>query len=253
MGLFDRLFKKPIPENQNLEPATVLAELSFKPAGRLVVATCPGAVALEVWQRLRQQGKVEGFTALILGGKEDADSFAENSSFITATPEELIRAANAFDVESWVKDRLEEDDQVIEEVWGSWPTGTLEPGSISAHLDILSKKPRSEVHLAKVPTTTNWESPIYVGMGGWNDCPSPEIISAVSKRWHERFGAEIASITSDVMEFNVARPPATRDAALELAKEQYAFCSDIVHQGVGDISTLAAALHNSNYWYFWWD
>jgi hypothetical protein len=27
----------------------------------------------------------------------------------------------------------------------------------------------------------------------------------------------------------------------------------IVDQGVGDVSTLAATLINSKYWYFWWD
>jgi len=40
---------------------------------------------------------------------------------------------------------------------------------------------------------------------------------------------------------------------MELAKEQYIFCNDIVDQGVGTVSALAATLLDSNYWYFWWD
>ena len=79
------------------------------------------------------------------------------------------------------------------------------------------------------------------------------MLTAFGKRWHEQYGAEIVSITHDVMEFTVAKPPQTKGAALALAKEQFVFCPDIVHQGVGDVAALAATLLKSNYWYFWWD
>jgi len=49
-----------------------------------------------------------------------------------------------------------------------------------------------------------------------------------------------------------SRPP-TREAALELAREQYVYCSDIVDQGVQTLSALAAVLMQSAWWYFWWD
>lgn len=90
-------------------------------------------------------------------------------------------------------------------------------------------------------------------MGGWNDCPDSSVLTAFAKRWHASFGAEVVSITRDVMEFTVANPPTTREAASKLAMEQYIFCPDIVEQGVGDVVTLAATLQNSSYWYFWWD
>jgi hypothetical protein len=38
-----------------------------------------------------------------------------------------------------------------------------------------------------------------------------------------------------------------------LAKEQYAYCADIVEQGVGTIEALAATLLNGHIWFFWWD
>jgi hypothetical protein len=40
---------------------------------------------------------------------------------------------------------------------------------------------------------------------------------------------------------------------MALAWEQYWYCLDIVDQGVGSVSALAATLLNSTYWYFWWD
>lgn len=39
----------------------------------------------------------------------------------------------------------------------------------------------------------------------------------------------------------------------ELAREQFAFCEDIVYQGVGSIPALAKGLEQSTVWYFWWD
>ena len=55
------------------------------------------------------------------------------------------------------------------------------------------------------------------------------------------------------MNIRVERRPGTRDEALNLAREQYAYCNDIVDQGVGTLSTLAAELTAHDWWYFWWD
>jgi len=43
------------------------------------------------------------------------------------------------------------------------------------------------------------------------------------------------------------------DAAEALAKEQYAFCMDLVYQGAGTIRALASGLKKSTSWYFWGD
>jgi hypothetical protein len=55
------------------------------------------------------------------------------------------------------------------------------------------------------------------------------------------------------MNVRVQRRPPTREAALELAREQYVYCSDIVDQGVQTLSAFAAALMENDWWYFWWD
>jgi hypothetical protein len=55
------------------------------------------------------------------------------------------------------------------------------------------------------------------------------------------------------MIIRVNRRPETRGAALDLAREQYLYCSDIVDQGVQTFSALAAVLMQSDWWYFWWD
>jgi hypothetical protein len=41
--------------------------------------------------------------------------------------------------------------------------------------------------------------------------------------------------------------------ARRLASEQYAYCGDIVDQGIGTVDALGASLVGSIVWYFWWD
>lgn len=226
---------------------------NFEEADCFQVAYCPGADAPRYLQQLRNEGRSAGFTAILLGGEDDASMLAEDSKFNGLSVEERLRKAASVNVEDWLKSRIEKDPEAYMAESGYWPHQVPQAGSMGAHLEVLSQKPRNRVAISKLPTPRNWEAPAYLGIGGWNACPSASVITAFAKRWHERYAAEIISVTHDVMEFTVSKPPVDRDSALALAKEQYIFCSDIVDQGVGDISALAATLLNSNYWYFWWD
>jgi hypothetical protein len=95
--------------------------------------------------------------------------------------------------------------------------------------------------------------PAYLHWGQWNGCPAPEYQIAALRSWRERFGAELVGLSRDVMNVRVQSRPPTREVALELAREQYVYCSDIVDQGVQTLSALAAVLMESDWWYFWWD
>ena len=252
MGLFDRFKKRDKPQ-ANLSAVQPDVPLEFQSSGDFEIASCPGEYALKHLEQLRSEGQSAGFTTILLGGKDDADGLAENRDFSNTSTQEYLRLATEVNVEEWLKKQVEADPECFQAEAGDWPSEVPEAGSISAHLEVLSRKPKKAAYLAKIPASRNWEAPAYIGMGGWNACPDAAVLTAFAKRWHERYGAEVVSITHDVMEFTVTKPPTTKEAALELAKEQYVICSDIVDQGVGDVSALAAALLNSNYWYFWWD
>lgn len=247
MGFFDKFKREPEREKNRS------SEFVFQPSGLFEITSCPGKDALAYLQRLREEGLRSGFSAILLGGQDDADRLVENRKNSGTTPGDYLKIAENFDTEAWLKERLERDPESFGLEPGDWPSKAPEAGRILAHLDILSGKPKDIVWLAKVPTPRNWEVPAYIGMGGWNECPDAAVLTAFARRWHERHGAEIVSITHDVMEFFVPNPPQTRESAMELAKEQYLFCQDIVDQGVGDVTMLAATLLNGNYWYFWWD
>lgn len=106
--------------------------------------------------------------------------------------------------------------------------------------------------LAEIPVQNPWEVFAYLPFGGWNACPDTEEQMAAAKYWYELYGAVPAVLTHDVLEFELPKPAGT-EKALELAKEQYLFCADIVDQGVETVGALADMLSKSKVWYFWWD
>ena len=106
--------------------------------------------------------------------------------------------------------------------------------------------------LLEIPTDKPWEVFAWLQFGGWNECPLPEVHMAVSKYWYEKFRARPMVISADTIEYHLDAPIPIADA-MDTAKEQCAFCSDIVLQGTGSIGRLADCLHRSSSWYFWWD
>ena len=119
--------------------------------------------------------------------------------------------------------------------------------------DILSRKPLERMWLVDFTGIKRHEIPIYLQYGGWNACPMPEIHAALLQRWSEKYGAELFGLSSDVLEVYVKNPPSNYEAAHTLAKEQMAYCDDIIFQGTMTVERLAKCLIDSSSWYFWWD
>jgi hypothetical protein len=114
-------------------------------------------------------------------------------------------------------------------------------------------KPHEEVFIAQLSTADYWTVPLHLRYGSWNACPHPSEHAMLAKYWGEHYGAKIAAVTSDTVEYTVENPPKTAAEGAVLAREQYIYCGDIVDQGVGSVMTLAEALRGSTRWYFWWD
>jgi hypothetical protein len=136
---------------------------------------------------------------------------------------------------------------------GDWPTEPIGAPELSVATETLTGAPLEKVQIVILPTDDSSTIPAYLHWGYWNGCPAPEYHIAALRSWRERFGAEIVGLSHDVMNIRVQSRPPTREAALELAREQYVYCRDIVEQGVQTLSALAAVLMDSNWWYFWWD
>lgn len=136
---------------------------------------------------------------------------------------------------------------------GEWPASPSVPVGLTVASDIMSGKPLKKVYLAIIPTEDATTIPAHLRWGDWNENPSPEWHVAALRSWRDRYGAELVGISADTMNVRVQRRPQSRDEAIALAREQYAYCSDIVDQGVGTISQLARNLMVDDWWFFWWD
>lgn len=109
-----------------------------------------------------------------------------------------------------------------------------------------------DILLVTLPVEQPWQIFRLLPIGGWNCCPEAGLIETFCRQLYEKFGARPAAISADTLELVPARRP-TAEEALELAKQMYMFCPDIVEQGVGSIRALADTLTKSDVWYFWWD
>ncbi|WP_436495666.1 DUF4253 domain-containing protein [Actinokineospora sp. HUAS TT18] len=97
-------------------------------------------------------------------------------------------------------------------------------------------------------TVAGWEGPLnYTG--------DTAEISAVLRGWEDRFGVRVVGVGFDTLFLSVAAPPSTRDEALLVAAEHFAFCPDNVwqSQAPSTLASYAETLIDSNAWEFWWD
>jgi hypothetical protein len=119
--------------------------------------------------------------------------------------------------------------------------------------DVLSQKLKSELVIGLVELDHPSELFARIGYGDMNDCPAPHIHTALHAYWQQHYGAQPIAVSDDIVECVVANPPTEKAAALNLAREQHAYCYDIVEQGVGTTAKLGSSLLEARYWYFWWD
>jgi hypothetical protein len=215
-----------------------------------------GADAVRLLHEHRACFVATGLYPFLIGHAEELRRVEEAAEFNTQEPAAIIQGSLEVNTTEWIAERRREAEEFqfsAEELLGEWPGEVVEKGSIGLHKDVLSRKIKPEVYLGLAKIREPWQLPAIVKYGAWNECPEPEVHCAFHRQWQERYGGEITGMSGDVIECAVREPPTDREAATALAWEQYWYCADIVEQGCGSVSNLAATLLNSPYWYFWWD
>ncbi|HEV2360262.1 MAG TPA: DUF4253 domain-containing protein [Acidimicrobiales bacterium] len=213
------------------------------------LAVVPGEQAVGVWQDLvRQYGS--GYWPLIIGPPKHEHLLADTSRQCRESENDILSDASTLDPEalldSW------RDDVRGHDFAGEWPRTAVPNNRFTLPLDEYTKRPQS-TGIALLAVQDHLAVPAVIGWGGWNACPKPAEHIAMLRRWEVSYGATLAGMSSDTLEMRVSRPPATREAALRLAEEQFAYCADIVTQGTGTVGGLAGMLLDGTVWHFWWD
>jgi hypothetical protein len=211
----------------------------------------PGDQALAELDRLRAQYPSTGLYPILVGDAEDKSRIIEVATIDEFDPAETIAHSQSIDAAQWLqnKDQLDQDELPED---GDWPKHAGQMGIVT-QLNVLTRSAKKEVFIGLLKINVPWEAFAYLNWGAWNDCPEPAVHCALHRYWESKYGAQVASITGDIVQCIVERPPADKEAALHLAREQYIYCYDIVEQGTESIAALAAGLLNWNRWYFWWD
>jgi hypothetical protein len=104
-----------------------------------------------------------------------------------------------------------------------WPT--LPP---EKPLALHTLRPKHKVKLFLVKLAHPFEAPAFLGFGGWNDAPMPELQVAMLREWERDYGAVPIAINADIMECYVS-------------------------QGTQSVRDLALEIWRSPHWFFWWD
>lgn len=233
---------------------------------------CEVVDATQHYLQLREQGKREGFTPVIVTLDDlILDEIAEGleSAGVQTVPELVQRtmeASQAIDVPAFFTriaqelpaETAKKGQQIstVDDYFAPGFSASPREGDIAA-IDFISPFQADSddpVIIIKLPTTAPYEALAYLCMGGWNDCPEPAIQVAVSRYWYEKYGAVPAAISHDTVEYYVERPPQTDADAKAVAVELFYFSyGDAVYQGSETFEALANQVYGSRQWYVWWD
>lgn len=229
------------------------------------IITVSGEKALEEWQRQKDKGT---HWPIIIGSKESSSlifdqftpevysngSFKDFDNSVTTTAQTIAQAAQLVfpkDLKNWEGATPSED---LLAPKGNWPSNPaiFESGPTITR-EVISNKTLESVQIVLLPTKNCWEVPALLNWGNWNACPPAKYHVAALKKWHELYGAELVCLSGDTLEVRLKKRPESRSAAMKLAEELYFYCPDLIDQGTGTKSNLAAALLESDWWSFWWD
>lgn len=135
--------------------------------------------------------------------------------------------------------------------WRSTWDGLASGGPVGDAVKIAA--PDTVQRLLLVPVTRPADVPAHLGWwGAANYDLSGGDISAVLRSWEDRFGAVLIGMGFDTLTLHAAHPPVEPRQIELVAREQFAFCPDIVDQGVETIEALQECVADARWW-FWWD
>ncbi|MEZ4446991.1 MAG: DUF4253 domain-containing protein [Polyangiaceae bacterium] len=225
---------------------------SPKGVDRIVAVSMPEDRSFDRWEELDRAAAPLGYAAICVGSEESIADVADHVEIMDSFDfvAELERA-RSHDVKAW----LDERERSIVEFSGDLPTGPWDDDAPKGGFwfPYKDEKHLDPWWLVLVPAQERWMALLALAYGSWNDCPEPRVHAALCRYWAETCGAHLVACSGDTLEFLVDRPPSTKTAALELAREHFLYCTDIVDQGCRTITALASRLFEGGVWSFWWD
>lgn len=229
---------------------TQLAKPEYQrvPESPCYVLTVDRTTVFAAWEVLRDQLSSAGYWPVI-----GWDRFKEpplHSHF--DSPSAILARSEQFDLEEWFAARaaLYHRSAKIEEEFSK---REYPPFDHMVATKVRSPNlPDNQAPIALVPVDLPWKVPAYLLSITGDEVPE-YIHVAVQKYWFERWGAELMAATGGVTDLRILHPPRLDQDCLEVAREMYAYCPDVVNQGTTTIRALATRVCKSSVWSLWWD
>jgi hypothetical protein len=204
------------------------------------------ADAVPTIDRLHKEYAETGRYPFLIGGDDDLAQLHD----LLQPPDDggaaTLAAAASFDLDAWLTDAHTKRPK-------SLAKGIDPQSGFVTLVDLLSGELKPQVHIGLIAAASPEAVFASLGFGDWNECPPPHVHVALHRHWRIKYGAIPIAVSPDVVECFVPTPPSESAELLSLAGEHFSYCSDIVEQGFGSRSKLAASLAGAHSWYFWWD
>lgn len=214
-----------------------------------------GADAVAWWRRLRRTSQHTGLWPLLVDPELAAYRWPEPVG--AGTPGQRLERAAAVDPVAVLNpggmtlDALDEDER--RDLLDRWPDDPFRIERL--RMPFARDGQARPVSVTLVAAEHGWHLPALLGFGGWNECPPPEVHSAVLRYWQQKYGTELVCLGDSSIELWVARPPGTRLDALGFAWEYASWCADSVDAmyEADDVVGLAGSLIDAGIVVAWWD
>ncbi len=240
-------------EQEEQKPQQMPVE-EFLSGCKAVHLNVPASEIKQLWLDAYERGRQEGFCPVLLEIDECFyDSLDDKSEWFDKAKfskwQSSILASSPVDGQAFLRNRFEaiKEDYHDDEDWNAKVVGSDEN---LPPIDDFGISDGSNVYLVEVPVKEPWQIFAYIPMGDWNECPTAEEHMAVAKYWYEKYGAVVAHISNDMIQYYLPKP--VTDNTMPLAEEHMGYCDDTVFQGE-NLTSLAAEIKKSTIWCFWWD
>ena len=176
---------------------------------------------IERYFELLKEGKKQGFIPVFVEVKDYFNEEFPDFEEYERARDEILENYKKIDCAQWFKERKQEyveNEYLNEEYEFSDDSDYLdyfknfnedETFYLNSIFDGETGKARENVGLFKIPADKAYEIPGWFLFGGFNECPLPEEIIAISKYWYEKYDARIAAITDSEIEFYLEKFPET--------------------------------------------
>lgn len=206
----------------------------------------------QLWLDAYERGKQENFCPIILEVDDCFyDSLSSNAEWFDEVKfkewQSKVLNSNPDDGKIILDERIERIKEEYDDT--EWENDIIGKEENLTAINNFEISEGTLLYLVEVPVKEPWQVFAYLPMGGWNECPEAEEHLAVAKYWYEKYGAAVACISNDTIQYYLPQPVV--GDTMPLAEEHLGYCEDIL-QG-DNLTSLASLIKKSKIWYFWWD